>query len=152
MTKTKPKRSITKASSSNLSDTKTSTPKSEQITLVVLGFDDQQKPCGARFVGDKPELVVKAAELMDLKVYKANTPDLAAIAKKLPVGRLYANGRGFVPVLVAASVFSRSRSRSKTDFPLSSESTCPVDVTPCASSSFLIFMYAYLHCSMKLPS
>ena len=97
MTKTKPKRSITKASSSNVSDTKTSTPKSEQITLVVLGFDDQQKPCGARFVGDKPELVVKAAELMDLKVYKANTPDLAAIAKKLPVGRLYANGRGFVP-------------------------------------------------------
>jgi hypothetical protein len=97
MTKTKPKRSITKASSSNVSDTKTSTPKNEQITLVVLGFDEQQKPCGARFVGDKPDLVAKAADLMGLKVYKATTPVLLAIAKRLPLGRLYANGRGFIP-------------------------------------------------------
>jgi hypothetical protein len=97
MTKTKPKRSMTKASSSNVSDTKTSTPKNEQITLVVLGFDEQQKPCGARFVGDKPDLVAKAADLMGLKVYKATTPVLLAIAKRLPLGRLYANGRGFIP-------------------------------------------------------
>ena len=34
---------------------------------------------------------------MDLKVYEAATEDLAALAKKLPVGRLYSNGRGFVP-------------------------------------------------------
>ena len=34
---------------------------------------------------------------MDLKVYEAVTEDLAALAKKLPVGRLYSNGRGFVP-------------------------------------------------------
>jgi len=34
---------------------------------------------------------------MNLKVYQATTEDLAALAKKLPVGRLYANGRGFVP-------------------------------------------------------
>jgi hypothetical protein len=65
--------------------------------LIVLGFDEQQKPRGARFVGAKPDLVAKAAQLMDLKVYKATSPDVAAIAKKLPVGRLYANGRGFVP-------------------------------------------------------
>jgi hypothetical protein len=63
----------------------------------VLGFDEQQKPCGARFVGDKPDLVAKAAQLMGLKVYKASSPDVAEVAKKLPVGRLYANGRGFVP-------------------------------------------------------
>jgi hypothetical protein len=34
---------------------------------------------------------------MDLKVYEAASEDLAALAKKLPVGRLYGNGRGFVP-------------------------------------------------------
>ena len=34
---------------------------------------------------------------MDLKVYEAVTEDLAALAKKLPVGRFYSNGRGFVP-------------------------------------------------------
>ena len=65
--------------------------------LIVVGYDEQQKPCGARFVGDKPDLVAKAAELMGLNVYKVTTPDLAAIARKLPLGRLYANGRGFVP-------------------------------------------------------
>jgi hypothetical protein len=97
MTKTKPKRSITKASTSKTSATKTSTPTSEAIGLLVLGFDEQQKPCGARFVGDKPDLVAKAAQLMGLKVYKATSPDVADVAKKLPIGRLYANGRGFVP-------------------------------------------------------
>jgi hypothetical protein len=35
--------------------------------------------------------------LIGLKVYDTSNPDVAAIAKKLPVGRLYANGRGFVP-------------------------------------------------------
>ncbi len=66
-------------------------------TLIVLGYDDQQKPRGARFVDAKPDLVAKAADLMDLKVYQATSEDVADIAEKLPVGRLYANGRGFVP-------------------------------------------------------
>jgi hypothetical protein len=96
-TKTKAKRSITKASNSKASAIKTSTPTSEDVPLLVLGFDEQQKPCGARFVGDKPDLVAKAAQLMGLKVYKATSPDVAETAKKLPVGRLYANGRAFVP-------------------------------------------------------
>ena len=34
---------------------------------------------------------------MGFNVYKAATEDLAALAKKLPVGRLYSNGKGFVP-------------------------------------------------------
>ena len=95
MTKTK---STTKASVSKTSVTKSSaSAHSAPPVFIVFGYDEQQKPCGAQFVGDNPELVAKAAELMDLKVYKATTPDLAAVAKKLPVGRLYANGRGFVP-------------------------------------------------------
>jgi hypothetical protein len=65
--------------------------------LIVLGFDDQQKPRGARFIDAKPDLVAKAADLMGFKVYEASSPDVAEYAKKLPLGRLYANGRGFVP-------------------------------------------------------
>src|ERR1700730_6400424 len=65
--------------------------------LIVLGFDDQQKPRGARFLDAKPDLVTKAADLMGFKVYEASSPDVAEAAKKLPLGRLYANGRGFVP-------------------------------------------------------
>ena len=65
--------------------------------LIVLGFDDQQKPRGARFIDAKPDLVTKAADLMGFKVYEASPPEVAEAAKKLPLGRLYANGRGFVP-------------------------------------------------------
>ena len=106
MTKTKAKRSTTKtkanAPSPKRRPAKRPLPRhpprtSEDIGLLVLGFDEQQKPCGARFVGAKPDLVAKAAELMGLKVYKASSPDVAEVAKKLPVGQLYANGRAFVP-------------------------------------------------------
>jgi hypothetical protein len=65
--------------------------------LIVLGFDEQQKPRGAKFVDAKPDLVTKAADVMGLKVYEASPPEIAELAKKLPLGRLYANGRGFVP-------------------------------------------------------
>ena len=65
--------------------------------LIVLGYDENHKPRAARFPATDAELVGKAAQLMDLKVYQATTEDLAALAKKLPEGRLYGNGRGFVP-------------------------------------------------------
>jgi hypothetical protein len=65
--------------------------------LIVLGFDDQQKPRGARFVDARLDLVTKAADAMGFKVYEASSEDVAEAAKKLPLGRLYANGRGFVP-------------------------------------------------------
>ena len=65
--------------------------------LIVLGYDENQKPRAAQFPAADAELVAKAAHLMDLKVYEAATEDLAALAKKLPEGRLYGNGRGFVP-------------------------------------------------------
>jgi hypothetical protein len=67
------------------------------IPLIVLGYDDQHKPRGARFEGSDTKLVTEAAKAMDLKVYQANTEDLGQLAKKLPVGRLYSTGKGFVP-------------------------------------------------------
>ena len=65
--------------------------------LIVLGYDEQHKPCGARFQGAETKLVTAAAKAMSLNVYEAATDDLAALAKKLPVGRLYSNGKGFLP-------------------------------------------------------
>ena len=82
-TKAKANRAITRASTSKTSATKTSCPAADDSGLLVLGFDEQQKPCGARFVGAKPDLVAKAAQLMGLKVYQAASDDLAALAKKL---------------------------------------------------------------------
>src|ERR1700674_4970386 len=66
------------------------------LTLVELCCENH-KPRAARFPATDAELVAQAAQLMDLKVYAATNEDLAALAKKLPVGRLYGNGRGFVP-------------------------------------------------------
>ena len=65
--------------------------------LIVLGYDENHKPRAARFPATDAELVAKAAQLMDLKVYAATTEDLVALAKELPEGRLYDNGLGFVP-------------------------------------------------------
>jgi hypothetical protein len=66
-TKTKANRRITRAATSKTSVTKTSSPTSDDIGLLVLGFDEQQKPCGARFVDAKPDLVAKAAQVMGLQ-------------------------------------------------------------------------------------
>ena len=85
---------MTKTTSKSKASAKESTP---AAPLIVLGYDEHHKPQGARFSATDAELVAKAAQLMDLKVYQAATEDLAALAKKLPVGRLYSNGRGFVP-------------------------------------------------------
>jgi len=70
------------------------------VVLIVLGFDDAQKPRGARFVGADPDLVRKAAAALGLEVYDvAPSSDLAAVAKALPVGKVHGKGTGFVPVI-----------------------------------------------------
>src|ERR1700736_4778209 len=100
MTKRKSKstKSTVKAVAAKGSVTKSSNARPAATPpLIVLGFDEQQKPRGARFVDAKPDLVTKAADLLGFKVYEASSEDVADYAKKLPLGRLYANGRGFVP-------------------------------------------------------
>jgi len=74
--------------------------------LIVLGTDDQGKPRAARFPKDQADLVTKAAKAMNLTVGRADGGALAELAKKLPVGRLYATGRGFVPS-VGASLYGK---------------------------------------------
>ena len=85
---------MTKTTPKAKADTKQS---AASAPLIVLGYDENHKPRAARFPASDVELVAKAAQLMDLKVYQAASEDLAALAKKLPEGRLYGNGRGFVP-------------------------------------------------------
>ena len=65
--------------------------------LIVLGRDEAGKPQAARFPAGHDGLVAKAAKAMNLTVCKAESADVAELAKKLPPGRLYSTGRGFVP-------------------------------------------------------
>jgi hypothetical protein len=85
--------------------TKTTKPADPKSVLLVLGYDKDGKPCGARFTGADPDLVAKAAKVMALEVYDVTSSEVAEAAKKLPAGQLYANGRGFVPN-VAQAVYS----------------------------------------------
>jgi hypothetical protein len=82
---------MTKTTTKAIATTKESAP------LIVLGYEENHKPRAARFPAKDAELVAKAARLTDLRVYEAASEDLAALAKKLPEGRLYGNGRAFVP-------------------------------------------------------
>ena len=80
MTKRKSKSAKTtvKAAAAKQSVTKSSAaPATATPPLIVLGFDDQQKPRGARFIDAKPDLVIKAAGLMGFKVYQASVPGVA---------------------------------------------------------------------------
>jgi hypothetical protein len=68
-----------------------------QIAVVVYGQDDGDKPRAALFKPSQAALAVKAAGLMKLNVLPIETTAQLAAVEKVPPGRLYANGRGFVP-------------------------------------------------------
>jgi hypothetical protein len=94
--------------------------------FVVFGIGADHKPRAARFDDSQPKLVAKAAELMHLKLCEINSPALADLAKRLPVGRLYANGNGFVPPVrkqlyatLAATVAAASRNAATNGAPRS---------------------------------
>jgi hypothetical protein len=68
----------------------------EAHPVIVVGFDEKSKPRAARFAAAQAVLATKAANLMGLTVCPV-TDELAELSKKLPAGRVYANGKGFVP-------------------------------------------------------
>jgi hypothetical protein len=75
---------------------KTAEPAATGPGVVLFGLDENGKPQAARFGGEHSDLAAQAAGLMGLTVCPV-TDNLADIAQQLPPGRIYANGRGFVP-------------------------------------------------------
>jgi hypothetical protein len=67
--------------------------------LVLFGIDSRGKPMGARFGRDHASLAIKAATQLHLNVLASNDPKVAEIAGRLPVGRVHATGRTFVPFI-----------------------------------------------------
>jgi len=68
-------------------------------TLVLFGIDSRGKPKAARFRKEHAGLAVKAASQLALQVVAGNHPRVAEIAARLPVGRVHATGRTFVPFI-----------------------------------------------------
>src|SRR5262252_324916 len=67
--------------------------------LVLFGIDSRGKPKGARFGREHASLAIKAATQLQLNVLATNDPSVAEIAARLPVGRVHATGRTFVPFI-----------------------------------------------------
>lgn len=64
--------------------------------LFVFGLDEDGKPRGARFAEFNEKVVNAAAQMKLASVHPASSV-VAEIGMKLPVGRLYASGKAFVP-------------------------------------------------------
>jgi hypothetical protein len=84
-------------SASQAAPTKKSTPMQSKKSYILLGTDEYAKPRAARFTGEDPAMLAKAAEAMHLRFVEITEPDVAEVAALLPVGRLHANGKGLVP-------------------------------------------------------
>lgn len=64
--------------------------------LFVFGLDEDGKPRGARFAEFNEKVVSAAAQMKLASVHPASAA-VTEIGMKLPVGRLYASGKAFVP-------------------------------------------------------
>ena len=85
-------------SASQMAPTKKSAPTQPRVkSYILLGADEYAKPRAARFSGEDPALLAKAAETMHLRMVEITEPEVAEIAALLPAGRLHANGKGLVP-------------------------------------------------------
>ena len=70
---------------------------SDENITILFGTDEHGKPRAAWFEAANPELITKAAAAMKLQLFRPVTANQIELAKKLPVGRIHANGTGFVP-------------------------------------------------------
>jgi hypothetical protein len=67
--------------------------------VVLFGIDSRGKPKAARFGKQHAGLALKAATQLQLQVLAGNDPKIAGLAAQLPVGRVHATGRTFVPFI-----------------------------------------------------
>ena len=67
--------------------------------LVLFGIDSRGKPKAARFGKEHASLAMRAATQLQLNVLASSDPKIAEIAARLPVGRVHATGRTFVPFI-----------------------------------------------------
>jgi hypothetical protein len=65
--------------------------------LILFGIDSHGKPTAARFGKNAATLARKAASQLQLRTISGDDPKIADIAARLPVGRVHATGKAFVP-------------------------------------------------------
>jgi hypothetical protein len=80
-------------------------PTPPPAALIVFGRDDTGRPHASQFSEADAELAEKAAELMGMRTLRVTTDIEANTAARLPLGRVFASGKAFVP-FVAGEVFA----------------------------------------------
>jgi hypothetical protein len=81
---------MTKVKSSNASG-------SSNAAVVVYGLDETGKAKAGRFPAQQAPAARKAADALRLAICRVNRPKLIEIIAKIPVGRLHAQGKAFLP-------------------------------------------------------
>jgi hypothetical protein len=71
--------------------------KTDDPALVIFGRDDSGKPHASAFTLDQRHEAIRAAALMSFQALAVEGADLMALAKGLPVGKVFGSGKGFVP-------------------------------------------------------
>ncbi|KQQ01895.1 hypothetical protein ASF59_02785 [Methylobacterium sp. Leaf121] len=74
--------------------------------IILFGRDERGRPHASHFRGDAVVEVESAARLMGLHLATADTEVLRDFATRLPAGRLFPSGKGFVP-FVKADLYER---------------------------------------------
>ena len=74
-------------------------------SVVVFGLDDSGKPHASSFLAGDAALARKAAALMSMKLLCVTTESQRLVAERLPKGKVFASGKGFVP-FVKASLYA----------------------------------------------
>ena len=67
------------------------------VGIVVFGKDEAEKPHASVFSEADAPLATRAARLMGMQVLRPVSQAASELATKLPKGRVFASGRGFVP-------------------------------------------------------
>jgi len=65
--------------------------------IFAFGLDDTGKPRGARFLHGLKDDAAAALREMRCQLVPDNVDDFSGIAIRLPIGRIYASGKAFVP-------------------------------------------------------
>lgn len=78
---------------------KTSTGSDTNQTIIVFGVDPEGKSRAGRFSSSQRELVTKAVQSLGLQFSEVELDKLDPLLAKLQAGRLYSNGKGFVPFI-----------------------------------------------------
>lgn len=82
---------MTKSSSQSLSATKPA--------VIVYGLDQAGKPKAGRFAERHAAAAKKAAKALKLAVLAINRPEVVDLVTKIPVGRIHAQGKAFIPYI-----------------------------------------------------